>query len=120
MSGFLDPVSQVSHKVKEEVAIRHTDDLHNQKPSLSHLNVCDVSQPMAGVTSAHLVGDLHEQTETFRWFEQQTPGDVVAEVFGFGARLHFKHLEEQREERQHETEFMLDSSSSCSKGDNQN
>lgn len=43
VSGFLDPVSQVSHKVKEEVAIRHTDDLHNQKPSLNHLNVCDVS-----------------------------------------------------------------------------
>lgn len=25
--GFLDPVSQVPHKVKEEVAVRHADDL---------------------------------------------------------------------------------------------
>lgn len=31
MSGFLDPVRQVPHKVEEEVAIRHTDDLENQK-----------------------------------------------------------------------------------------
>ncbi len=31
MSGFLDPVSQVPHKVEEEVAIGHTDDLENQK-----------------------------------------------------------------------------------------
>lgn len=27
MSRFLDPVSQVSHKIKEEVTIRNTDDL---------------------------------------------------------------------------------------------
>lgn len=30
MSGFFDPVGQVPYKVKEEVAIRHADDLENQ------------------------------------------------------------------------------------------
>lgn len=41
MSGFLDPVSQVPHKVEEEVAIGHADDLenHNHKLSIRHLNM---------------------------------------------------------------------------------
>lgn len=40
----------------------------------------------------HLVSDLDEETEALGGFEHQTSGDVVAEVFGFRARLHLKHL----------------------------
>lgn len=34
MSGFLDPVGEVPHKVEEEVAVRNTDDLQSQKISV--------------------------------------------------------------------------------------
>ena len=34
MSGFLDPVGEVPHKVEEEVAIRNADDLQSQKTSI--------------------------------------------------------------------------------------
>lgn len=40
----------------------------------------------------HLVSDLYKETEALGGFEHQTSGDVVAEVFGFRARLHLKHL----------------------------
>lgn len=31
MSGFFDPVSQVPHKVEEEVTVRHADHLENHQ-----------------------------------------------------------------------------------------
>lgn len=36
MSSFLDPVSQVSYKVKEEVAVRNADDLHEGSAKYSN------------------------------------------------------------------------------------
>jgi len=40
----------------------------------------------------YLIGDLDKQTEAFRWFEQQSGGDVQTEVFGLRAGLHLKRL----------------------------
>lgn len=140
MSGFLDPVSQVPHKVEEEVTIRHTDDLENQRKItklavymlFKYVYKSDVSQKAQRSTftssvtlnlglflsrvkhsvvsdyvvmvlvacrwtGVHLVSDLYKQTEAFGRFEQETSGDVVAEIFGLGARLHFKHLQNKQE-----------------------
>lgn len=41
---------------------------------------------------SHLVGDLDEQAEAFGGLEQKPVGDVLTEVLGLGARLHFESL----------------------------
>ena len=40
----------------------------------------------------HLVRDFDKQAEALRGLEQEPVSDVLTEVLGLGARLHFKSL----------------------------
>lgn len=94
MSGFLDPVGQVAHKVKEEVAVWHADDLKKKKKK-HIITTLNFSSTLQRINLWYLICDLNKKAETLRRFKHQASRNVVAEVFGLGARLHFEHLRMQ-------------------------
>lgn len=82
------------HKIEEEVAVGDADDLHISHKPREWKRILRTRGLVVKNRDSflHLVSDLDKQTEAFGGFEQQTSRDAVAEVFGFGAGLHLKHL----------------------------
>lgn len=84
----------MSHKVKEEIPLWHTDHLQS-----THTNVCSgltinciAVGHEGGINVFHLVWDFHKEAETFSRLEQQPAWDVLTEIFCSGARLHLEGL----------------------------
>ena len=64
-TGFLDPVSQVADKIKEEISLRNTDDL---------------------------VSDLDKETEALAGSQVQSLPNILTEILGSCGRINLKSL----------------------------
>lgn len=98
--GFLYPVGEMTNKIEEEVTFRHADYCTQQEKQFEAM-VEGINMVVRwNYRSARMVNtfvcDLHKQTKTFRILQAEMISNVLTEVLGSCARVHFKRLQVEK------------------------
>jgi hypothetical protein len=98
--GFLYPVGEMANKIEEEVTFRHADYCTQQEKQFEAMVEENNMVVRWNYGSARIVNtfvsDLHKQTKTFRILQAEMISNVLTEVLGSGARVHFKGLQAEK------------------------